>query len=55
MFATIITYAQKRIAARRQYLRTIAEIESMSDRDLVELGAFQCDLYRAAREEYLAG
>lgn len=55
MFTTIITYAQKRLAARRQYLQVVAEIDAMTERDLVELGAFQCDLYRAAREEYLAG
>ena len=55
MLTTIITYAQKRMAARRQYRQAVAEIDAMTERDLIELGAFQCDLYRAAREEYLAG
>ncbi len=55
MLTSIIAYTQKRLAARRQYRQTVAEIDAMTERDLNELGAFQCDLYRAAREEYLSG
>ena len=55
MFNTIIAYAQRRMAARRRYNQAVAEIDAMSQRDLTEIGAFQIDLYRAAREEFLSG
>ncbi len=54
LFANLLTYAQKRIAAHRRYRQAIAEIDAMSQNDLIEIGAFQTDLYEAARREYLA-
>lgn len=54
MFSNIIAYAQRRREARRRYKQAIAEIDAMTERDLLEIGAFQVDLYRAAREEFLA-
>lgn len=53
MFSNIIAYAHKRIAAHRRYRQAVAEIDAMSQRDLIEIGAFQCDLYEAARREIL--
>lgn len=49
----LIAYAQQRIANYRRYRQVVAEIDSMSERDLLEIGAFQTDLYRAARKEFL--
>ncbi len=46
-----IAYVQDRLAKRRAYNRLVAEIDALSQRDLVELGAFQCDLYEAARRD----
>ncbi len=46
-----VAYIQDRIEKRRAYNRLVAEIDSLSQRDLIELGAFQADLYRAARQE----
>ncbi len=54
LFGHLIAYAQKRFEAHRRYRQAIAEIDGMSQKDLIEIGAFQSDLYRAARREYLA-
>ena len=40
-----------RLAARRQYRRLIAEIASLTQADLIDMGAFQVDLIRAARRQ----
>ena len=53
MFSTLIAYAQQRIAAHRRYRQAVAEIDAMSQRDLIEIGAFQTDLYAAARRDIL--
>lgn len=53
LISSILTYAQKRIEAHRRYRQAIAEIDSMTNADLIDLGVFKVDLYRAAREEYL--
>ena len=53
MFTNLIAYAQRRMAAHRRYRQAIAEIDAMSQRDLIEIGAFQTDLYEAARRELL--
>ncbi len=42
---------QAKFIARRQYRKLVAEIETLSQADLMELGAFEIDLYRAARKE----
>ena len=47
----LIAYAQQRYAMHRHYRRLVAEIDALSQRDLIEIGAFQCDLYRAAHRE----
>jgi hypothetical protein len=39
MFKTIIATVQKQISDRRRYLRAIAEIDSMSQRDLSDIRA----------------
>ncbi len=52
-FGRLLQYARERLAAYRRYQQAIAEIEAMTERDLLEIGAFQVDLYRAAREQYL--
>ncbi len=52
-FGRLVKYAQARLAAYRRYHRAVAEIDAMTNRDLLEIGAFQTDLYRAAREAYL--
>ena len=52
-FGQLVKYAQDRLAAYRRYHQAIAEIDAMTNRDLLEIGAFQTDLYRAARETYL--
>ena len=47
----LIAYAQQRYAKHREYRRLIAEIESLTQKDLIEIGAFQSDLYKAAHRE----
>lgn len=51
IFSRFIAYVQDRLAKRRAYNRLVAEIDSLTERDLVEMGAFQCDLYREAYRE----
>lgn len=50
-FSRLIAFAQQRLAKYREYRRLVAEIDSLSQNDLIEMGAFQIDLYRAARKE----
>lgn len=47
----LIAFAQDRLAKHREYRRVVAEIDSLSQRELIEIGAFQSDLYKAARRE----
>lgn len=46
-----IAYIKDRQAKRRAYNRLVAEIDALSQKDLIEIGAFQSDLYKAARSE----
>ena len=49
--SSFVTYIQDRLEKRRAYKRLVAEIDALSQRDLIEMGAFQSDLYKAARQE----
>ncbi len=51
MLNRLMTLAQERLDKNRRYRRLIAEIDMLSNADLVELGAFQSDLYAAARQQ----
>ncbi len=51
MLNRLFAFAQDRLDKNRRYRRMIAEIDTLSHADLVELGAFQSDLYAAARKE----
>lgn len=50
LISRFVAYIQDRLAKRRAYNRLVAEIDALSQRDLIEMGAFQSDLYRAARQ-----
>lgn len=51
MFNRLYAFAQDRLAKGRRYRQMIAEIDTLSNSDLIEMGAFQSDLYAAARRE----
>ena len=51
MLNRLFAFAQDRLDKSRRYRQLIAEIDTMSNADLVELGAFQSDLYAAAHQE----
>lgn len=51
MFTRLIAIAQDRLDKGRRYRRLIAEIDAMSNADLIELGAFQSDLHKAAHRQ----
>jgi hypothetical protein len=51
MFNRLFAFAQDRLDKNRRYRRMIAEIDTLSNADLMELGAFQSDLYAAAHKE----
>ena len=51
MISRLIAYAQQRYAMHREYRRLVAEIDLLSQKDLIEIGAFQSDLYKAAHRE----
>ena len=51
MLNRLFAFAQDRLDKGRRYRQLIAEIDTMSNADLVELGAFQSDLYAAVRKE----
>ena len=51
MLNRLIAYAQQRYAMHREYRRLVAEIDLLSQKDLIEIGAFQSDLYKAAHRE----
>ena len=50
---TLFSTLRDRFEAHRRYRHAIAEIEMLTQKDLMDMGAFQVDLYRAAREQYL--
>ena len=49
MFNRLFTLAQDRLDKNRRYRQLIAEIDTLSNAELIEMGAFQSDLYAAAR------
>ena len=51
MFTKLFALAQDRLDKNRRYRQIIAEIDTLSNSDLVEMGAFQSDLYAAARRQ----
>ena len=51
MLNRLFAFAQDRLDKSRRYRQLIAEIDTMSNADLVELGAFQSDLYAAAHRQ----
>ena len=50
-FTLVLNRLRAKIAAYRRYRQLIAEIETLSENDLAELGVFQVDLCRAARKQ----
>lgn len=50
MIETLITRWKQRMALRREYRRLVAEIAALNQADLIDIGAFQADLYRNARQ-----
>jgi uncharacterized protein YjiS (DUF1127 family) len=53
MLRTWIVTAKDRFAAYRRYRKAIAEIETLTQSDLIDIGAFEVDLRHAARREIL--
>ncbi len=51
MFNRLFALAQDRLDKNRRFRQLVAEIETLSNSDLVEMGAFQSDLYAAARRQ----
>ena len=51
MFNRLFALAQDRLDKNRRFRQLVAEIETLSNSDLVEMGAFQSDLYAAARKQ----
>ena len=51
MFNKLFALAQDRLDKNRRYRQLLAEIDTLSNADLVEMGAFQSDLYAAAHRE----
>ena len=51
MFNRLFALAQGRLDKNRRYRQLVAEIDTLSNADLIELGAFQSDLYAAARQQ----
>ena len=51
MLNRLFALAQDRLDKNRRYRQLVAEIDTLSNADLVELGAFQSDLYAAARQQ----
>ncbi|MGO4834087.1 hypothetical protein AB4144_17650 [Rhizobiaceae sp. 2RAB30] len=53
IFSTLVARTQDRLAKRAKYRRLVAEIESMSTRDLVDLRADRSEmLHQAYRSVY---
>lgn len=52
-FRSMFVAAKLRFDAHRRYRQAIAEIAALSQDDLIDMGAFQIDLYRAARQQIL--
>ncbi|MDQ0472974.1 hypothetical protein [Labrys wisconsinensis] len=51
IFASIIARIQDRLAKRRRYLRLVAEIESLTQRDLADVRGDVTDMLNAAWHE----
>ncbi len=53
MFGTFITQARNRLEKRQRYNRMVAEIQSMSPRDLADINGNRSEmLFHAYREVY---
>jgi hypothetical protein len=51
MLTSLFVALKDSIGKRRRYRKMIAEIATLSQDDLIDIGAFQTDLYRSAREQ----
>ena len=51
MLNRLFAFAQDRLDKNRRYRQITAEIDALSNADLVDMGVFQSDLYAAARKE----
>lgn len=51
MFNRLFALAQDRLDKNRRYRQLVSEIGSLSNADLIEMGAFQSDLYAAAHRQ----
>ena len=51
MLNRLFALAQDRLGMYFRYLQVISEIYTLSNADLIEIGAFQSDLYAAARRQ----
>ena len=49
--SAVVAAVRSRMEARRRYRRLVAEIASLTQAELIDIGAFQADLYRRAREQ----
>jgi len=48
IFSNLVTHAKSRINKRLRYNRLVAEIESLTNRDLVDMGADRGEMLRHA-------
>lgn len=51
MIATLINNARSRLAKRMQYNRIVDEIQALTQRDLVDMGADRGDMLRRAYQD----
>ena len=51
MISSLVSRLRQHIDMHRRYRKAIAEISALSQADLIDMGAFQIDLYRSARKE----
>jgi len=51
LFAGLIAHFKDRLAKRAEYRRLVAEIESLSNRDLTDLRADRIDMIRHAHQQ----
>ena len=51
IFASLISYFKNRMAKQAEFLRLMAEIDNLSDRDLRDLRADRLEMIRHAREQ----
>ena len=51
MITSLVSRLKQRIEMHRRYRKAIAEIAALSQDDLIDIGAFQNDLYRSVHKE----